>query len=130
MLDYVNYAFAVIFFLEALVKLVAHGHRYYFSDKANCFDFVIVIFSIFSSIFSLMFRVDFGASATFIRALRISRVFQFVSLARQIKILFETMVVTFPSLTNIGGLLLLFLYIYSVLGVFIFAEVQLQENLD
>lgn len=36
---------------------------------------------------------------------------------------------TIPALTNIGGLLLLFLYIYSVLGVFLFAEVQLQNTL-
>jgi len=44
--------------------------------------------------------------------------------------MFETFLVTIPALTNIGGLLLLFLYIFSVLGVFLFAEVQLQSNLD
>jgi hypothetical protein len=38
--------------------------------------------------------------------------------------------VVIPALTNIGGLLLLFLYIFSVLGVFLFAGVKLQENLD
>jgi Ion transport protein len=38
--------------------------------------------------------------------------------------------VTIPALTNIGGLLVLFLYIYSVLGVFVFAEVKLQSYLD
>jgi len=42
----------------------------------------------------------------------------------------ETLYVTIPALTNIGGLLLLFLYIFSVLGVFLFAEVQLQTNLE
>lgn len=40
------------------------------------------------------------------------------------------MIVVIPALTNIGGLLLLFLYIFSVLGVFIFAGVKLQDNLD
>lgn len=129
-LDYINYSFAIIFLIEACLKIFALGPRNYFFDKGNFFDFLIVFFSIVSSIFSLLFKVDFGASTTFIRALRISRIFQFVSLARQIKILFETFIVTIPSLTNIGGLLLLFLYIYSVLGVFLFADVRLQEYLD
>lgn len=40
------------------------------------------------------------------------------------------MIVVIPALSNIGGLLLLFLYIFSVLGVFIFAGVKLQDNLD
>lgn len=121
--DFINYGFASLFAIEASVKVFALGPKVYFSDKGNQFDFCIVLCSIFSTILSLVMNIDFGASSTFIRALRISRVFSFVSLARQIKILFETLIVTIPSLTNIGGLLLLFLYIYSVLGVFLFADV-------
>lgn len=91
---------------------------------------MIVIASIISSIFSIKMKVDFGSSATFIRALRTARFFTYISFTRQIKTLFETLVVTLPALTNIGGLLLLFLYIYSVLGVFLFADVKLQSDLD
>jgi hypothetical protein len=36
---------------------------------------------------------------------------------------------TIPGMANVGGLLLLFLYIYSVLGVFLFANVKLDDAL-
>lgn len=75
MLDNINYSFASVFLIEACLKLFALGPKHYFSDKGNAFDFTIVFFSIISSIISLEFRVDFGASTTFIRALRISRIF-------------------------------------------------------
>lgn len=110
--------------------MFAMGKKQYFSDKGNIFDFLIVVASVVSSIASFVMDLDIGASTTFIRAVRISRIFKFIRLARQVKIMFETIVITIPSLTNIGGLLLLFLYIYAVLGVFLFAEVKLQDNLD
>jgi len=40
--DYLNLSFAVIFTIEAFVKLVAFD-KSYFSDKWNVFDFVIVL---------------------------------------------------------------------------------------
>jgi hypothetical protein len=70
-------------------------------------------------------QVNFGAATTFIRALRVSRIFKYIKKNKDIKVIFETVLVTIPALTNIGGLLLLFLYIFSVLGVFLFAEIKL-----
>ena len=35
-----------------------------------------------------------------------------------------------PELANVGALLFLFLFLFAVLGVFLFAEVRLQSNLD
>ena len=46
------------------------------------------------------------------------------------RLIFNTFVVTIPSLANIGGLLTLLLYLYSILGVFLFAPVKLQEFLN
>ena len=129
-LDYINYGFAVVFAFEAFLKLISFGFKAYFRDYGNIFDFVIVILTIVTSIISITMKLDFGASTTFIRALRMSRIFKFVQKSKQIKVIFETLVVTIPAITNIGGLLLLLLYMFSVLGVFLFAEVQLQETLD
>jgi hypothetical protein len=104
---------------------------YAFFHDTNClFDFIVVVGSIISTVVSLSLNMDFGASVLFIRAIRIVRIFKYTKSSRQIKVIFETLYVTIPALTNIGGLLLLFLYIYSVLGVFLFAEVKLQDNLD
>lgn len=124
-LDYINYSFAIIFAIESFLKLFALGCRAYFRDSGNAFDFMIVITSIISTSISIQMHADFGSSTTFIRAMRMSRVFKYIKQAKQIKIIFETVIVVIPALTNIGGLLLLFLYIFSVLGVFLFAGVKL-----
>jgi Ion transport protein len=124
-LDYINYSFAFVFVFEAFAKIVAFGPYLFFRDLGNCFDFFIVCSSITSTVVSLLLGIDFGSSMTFIRAFRIAKIFKYIKGSQQIKIIFETLVVTIPALTNIGGLLLLFLYIYSVLGVFLFAEIKL-----
>lgn len=129
-LDFINYGFALVFAFESISKIIAFGAVMYFKKTENLFDFFIVVVSLVSSIVSLVLNVDFGASTTFIRALRITRIFKYIKKSKQIKVIFETLIVTIPALTNIGGLLLLFLYIYSVLGVFLFAEVMLQDNLN
>ena len=41
-LDIFNYIFAGIFTIEAIIKLIAFGKRY-FKDGWNVFDFIIVI---------------------------------------------------------------------------------------
>jgi hypothetical protein len=125
MLDYINYGFAVIFALEAILKIISFGFKAYVRDRGNIFDFLIVILTIVTSIISITMELDFGASTTFIRALRMSRIFKFIQKSKQIKVIFETLIVTIPAITNIGGLLLLLLYMFSVLGVFLFADVQL-----
>jgi hypothetical protein len=123
MLDYINYGFSVIFALEAILKIISFGFKAYVRDRGNIFDFLIVILTIVTSIISITMELDFGASTTFIRALRMSRIFKFIQKSKQIKVIFETLIVTIPAITNIGGLLLLLLYMFSVLGVFLFADV-------
>lgn len=49
---------------------------------------------------------------------------------KNLRILFNTFIDAIPQLTNVGALLFLFLFIYSVLGVFLFGKVKLQETLN
>jgi Ion transport protein len=77
-LDYINYSFALIFTFEAILKLFALGFRAYFRDSGNAFDFAIVTTSIISTSISICIKADFGASTTFIRAMRMSRVFKYI----------------------------------------------------
>ena len=103
--------------MEALLRMCAQSPRVYFKDSGNVFDFVIVLISIVSSVISLSHVINLGAATTFIRALRISRIFKFIQKAQKLSLIFDTIVVTMPAMTNIGGLMLLFLYLYAVLGV-------------
>jgi len=42
---------------------------------------------------------------------------------------FNTFIITLPAMANVGGLLFLLLYLYSILGVQLFAEVKIEGNL-
>jgi len=128
--DILNYIFAAIFTLEAAGKIVGLGFKPYFVDNWNTFDFFIVVGSLLGIILSESTNLEIGPQATLIRAFRISRIFRLIRKAQRLKIIFETFLFTIPALTNVGGLLMLFLYLYSILGVFLFAEVKLQEHLN
>ena len=52
------------------------------------------------------------------------RVFKIVRKNKSLNVLFFTFVGAVPQLTNVGGLLFLFLFLYSVLGVSLFGAVK------
>jgi hypothetical protein len=43
-------------------------------------------------------------------------------------VIFNTIIITLPSLANVGALLMLVLTIFAILGVQLFATVKLQSN--
>ena len=49
---------------------------------------------------------------------------------RALKNTFMTFIVTFPSMFNIGSMLALLVMIYSILGVYLFAEVKINGALN
>ena len=122
-LTYINDCFLLIFVMEAILKIIGLGPKTYFSDNEHIFDLTVVCSAILTSILSIIYHSDFGAATTFIRAVKLSKLFTKMKNAKHITVLFDTVTLTLPSLTNIGGLLLLFYYIYSVLGVFLFANI-------
>ena len=123
-----NYVFAAIFTLEAIIKITAFG-TLYFSDSWNLFDFVIVIGTAIAIILSAAISISIGPQTSILRAFRIGRVFRLIKKAKSLKMIFNTLIITIPALANVGGLLVLLLYIYSVLGVFIFAATKLNGAL-
>ena len=128
-LETVNLAFNIIYTIEALIKLIAFGTEY-FSEGWNNFDFVIVLAAWLGSAASRIDGLDIGASTTVVRSFRISRIFKIVKQYKSLRILFYTFIGALPQLTNVGGLLFLFLFLYAVLGVALFAPVKLQGTLD
>jgi hypothetical protein len=107
------------------MKLIGLGIRYYFLETWNRFDFLTVTLSILAEIIAQANGTKLGTAVTFIRVMRVQRVLRFIKKARKIRIIFQTFLVTLPSLGSVGALLMLFMYIYAVLGVFLFAEVKL-----
>lgn len=73
--DKINYALAIVFMVESICKIIAFGFKNYFRDRGNTFDFMIVLVSIVTSAITLAFNLNFGAASTFIRALRLTKIF-------------------------------------------------------
>ena len=118
-----NKVFAGIFTLEAIIRI--NGMRAkYFKENWNLFDFFIVLISLLSILLESLLGVGVGSQTTLVRAFRVMRVLRLIKRAKVLKIIIDTFIVTLPSLANVGGLLLLIVYIYAVLGVQLFAEIK------
>lgn len=120
-----NYVFSSIFIVEMIMKMIGFGVRSYFKDSWNQFDFIVVILTIIAEIVAQAGGSKIGAAVTFVRAIRVQRMLRYIKKAKRIGVIFQTFIVTLPSLSSVGGLLMLCLYMYSVLGVFLFADIKL-----
>lgn len=129
-LDICNYIFAAIFTVEAAIKLIGLGVKQYFADSWNVFDFSIVIGTIVGIVVEFALGVEIGSIATIVRTFRVGRIFRLIKRAKRLNQLFQTLLLTLPSLGNIGGLLFLLFFIYAVMGVQLFATVQLKDSLN
>ncbi len=127
-LQYINYSFAGLFTLEALFKIIAYGPSY-FRDNWNKFDFLVVSLTLIGVILDLSTSIQFGGKITLMRACRCIRVFRLINRARVLKIIVDTFIISLPALGNIGGLLLLIIYVYSIFGVQMFSGIRLNGDL-
>jgi len=50
--------------------------------------------------------------------------------AKLLKLIVDTFIITLPSIANMGGMLLIILFIYAVLGVQLLAPLKLNGMLD
>lgn len=75
-------------------------------------------------VISIYSKVAVGPAATTIRAFRIARIIKLFRKNRKLAVVFKTFIMTLPAMANVGGLMILFVYIYAVLGVFLFAPIK------
>lgn len=125
MTELLNYIFTSIYAAEAIIKLIAFGPKTYFEDSWNIFDFTIIAGSIIS-IFALMngSMSNLKGGLTVIRSFRILRIARLIKRAKSLNLIFQTFLVSLPGMANIGALLLLMIYIYSVIGVQLLGEIK------
>ena len=121
--------FNILYTLEALMKIIALGPKY-FDNNWNIFDFIVVLVTWVERIAKYAIGARDNTQTAVIRTLRVSRIFKVLKKMKNLRILFNTFIDAIPQLTNVGALLFLFLFIYSVLGVFLFGKVKLQETLN
>lgn len=117
-----NYAFTIIFTAEVILKMIGLGAREYMSDKLNQFDALIVIISIVE-----IFSDGQGGFSAF-RAVRLFKIFKYFQ-SGELKILIGSITFTLTTIGDYVILLLLFVYVFALLGMSFFAgSVKFNED--
>ncbi|PCI31095.1 hypothetical protein COB52_00365 [Candidatus Kaiserbacteria bacterium] len=131
MMETLNEVFSWLFFSEMVIKLVGLGFKGYARDKFNLFDCLIVLVSTVEIVISWADPSGGGAGGAIsaFRGVRLLRVFK---LARSWKSFQEILVKIGNSLKDISNfsvLLFLFIFIYALLGMELFAyRIKFDEN--
>lgn len=121
--EWLNYGFTAIFFCEAALKLIGFGPKLYFNDGWNLYDAIIIMGSFISIFISANTSLEIRGALSILRSFRILRLLRLIKRGKSLQLIFNTFVITLHSLANIGCLLLLFIFMYSILGMMLFGEV-------
>jgi len=114
----IDYTVVMIFVVEATIKIAAQSPKpwHYFYDTWNIFDFVVVVVG-----FIDLIRHSGEENVVIIlRLFRLLRVLKVVRFMPQLRVIITCMFASLPSIGYISLILLLFFYVYGVLGVLLF----------
>lgn len=126
--DVLNKVCVVLFVIEAFLKLSGLGAGRYFSDSWNKFDFILVGGSVVMWIVASATEGGGGAAFQVARVFRIGRLFRVMKSAPSLRLIFNTLVMTLPAMANISFLLFLCFFIFSVVGVELFGNIDYEAN--
>ena len=118
-LNFLDQTILVIFTIEALIKILAEGHRpfNYFKNPWNVFDFAIVVACLLEPFLQLG-----GAFLPILRLARILRVLRLISAIPKLQLLVTCLLKSLPSMFYVSILLFLLFYVYGAMAVFLFGE--------
>lgn len=135
-LENINYVFTGVFIMESLLKMMGLGLKGYLYSGWNKFDLFVVSTSLLDILMNNLGSSSFSflrvgpQLARIMRVMRVSRLLKLVKSLKGIQKLLETLSLSLPSLINVGALVLLVFFIYSVLGVFLFSDVYTGNVVD
>uniref|UniRef100_A0A4W5R353 Sodium channel protein n=1 Tax=Hucho hucho TaxID=62062 RepID=A0A4W5R353_9TELE len=130
-LSFINLVFIIIFIAECILKLIGL-RQYYFTVGWNILDFFIVILSI-ADLLLADFIEKYFVSPNLLRVLRLARIGRVLRLnrgAKGIRTLLFSLMMSLPALFNIGLLLFLIMFIFSIFGMSNFAYVKKEAGID
>jgi len=106
-----------------IIKLIGLGFRLYVDDGFNIFDCVIVHISIFEIVIEIM-GIEFssGGALSALRAVRLLRVFKLARSWVSFRILLELIMETLKDIWNFGVLMIIFMFIFALLGMEMYAH--------
>ncbi|XP_029952061.1 sodium channel protein type 4 subunit alpha A-like [Salarias fasciatus] len=130
-LYFFHFALILVFLLEFLLKITAFG-RCYFRSALNVVDVTVLVLCIVNLFVSdLMERYFLKIHILVVlRLARLVRVLRFCSATRGIRTLFLGFVMSLPALANIGVLLFILTFSFSVVGMFAFGHTRPAFSVD
>lgn len=117
--------FNTVFIIEAIIKIVAYKVQY-FKVGWNVFDFFVVC----GGIFGWVFKNALSQKLSVIRILRVCRVLRLLRKAKRLYVIFNSFIHTIPAFGNVGSLIIVLIYIFSILGNRMFATVKISGSLN
>ncbi|KAE9028237.1 hypothetical protein PF005_g1940 [Phytophthora fragariae] len=128
-INVVNEIVAVVFTMEAVMKLTAFGWKY-FKDRWNRFDFFVVLGTLLSAVVEMFTGASVRSLTMLVRVFRVTRILRLVKASTSTRQILLTLYTALPRLGNVLFILFLMFFIYSAMGVQIFAKVALSDNID
>ena len=125
LLEWLNLLFAIVFGVEAVLKVFGIGWTQYWCEGWNRFDFIIVIGTFAGYIVSdpNVSSTDVGGVVSIVRLFRIARIFRVMKSWLEMKKLVNTLLNALPQMMNVGLVLMIFVLIFAILLVEQFAHV-------
>ncbi|XP_066907873.1 voltage-dependent T-type calcium channel subunit alpha-1G isoform X3 [Halyomorpha halys] len=115
-----NIVFSTIFALEMFFKVIAEGPFGYISNGFNVFDGVIVVLSVVELGQTFLGEREGSSGLSVLRTFRLLRILKLVrfmpNLRRQLFVMLRTM----DNVAVFFSLLVLFIFIFSILGMYLF----------
>ncbi|KAG6622290.1 Voltage-gated Ion Channel [Phytophthora cinnamomi] len=118
-----------VFAVEAAMKLMAYG-RAYFEDRWNQFDLFVVVGTLVGTVVQAFASSSVWTLTMVVRLTRVARIFRLVESSSSIRAILSTLYISLPGLGNITSILFLILFVYSTMGVQLFAKVALSSDID
>ena len=123
-LDAGNFITTTIFFVDMILLNIAHGVDKYWSTPSSLFDGIIAVSSIFELILARMSEggVSGTSAMSVFRSLRLVRLLKMVKQWKSLHSLLATMAQSASDVKSFGLLLVLFVFIYALIGMQLFAN--------
>ncbi|KAJ8605437.1 hypothetical protein CTAYLR_003319 [Chrysophaeum taylorii] len=125
----INYCFAGIFAVEAVLKIGGIGWGAYWADASNRLDFIIVIGTLGGIVLTQAEIVSIGGVASVVRLFRIARIFRIFSSAKNMRKQIAALVSALPGLFNVAVVLMIIFLIWSILLVDMFAHIEYSSTI-
>ncbi|XP_076757109.1 ca[2+]-channel protein alpha[[1]] subunit T [Xylocopa sonorina] len=115
-----NIVFSAVFAVEMLLKIIAEGPFGYISNGFNVFDGVVVVLSVVEICQAFVEERSGSSGLSVLRTFRLLRILKLVrflpNLRRQLFVMLRTM----DNVAVFFSLLVLFIFIFSILGMYLF----------